>query len=91
MRLNICALSLTVGFFWGGLIFIVAVANLFWPDYGSAFLELAASLYPGYNAEPAIGQVIVGSLYALVDGAIGGALFGWIYNLLLRQFPAKPA
>ena len=91
MRLNVCALSLTVGLFWGGMIFIVAVANLIWPDYGSAFLELAASIYPGYYAEATIGQTIVGTLYGLVDGAIGGALFGWIYNLLLRRFPVKSA
>jgi hypothetical protein len=39
-----------------------------------------ASVYPGYTGEPSFGQVIVGTLYGLVDGAIGGALIAWLYN-----------
>jgi hypothetical protein len=91
MRFNLTALSLTVGLFWGGSILIVALANLIWPDYGQAFLDLAASIYPGYDAGTTIGQAIIGTLYGFVDGAVGGALFGWIYNLLSRQFSAKAA
>jgi hypothetical protein len=91
MRFNLTALSLTVGLFWGGSLLIVALANLIWPDYGQAFLDLAASIYPGYHAGTTIWQVIIGTLYGFVDGAIGGALFGWIYNLLSRQFSAKAA
>jgi hypothetical protein len=28
----------------------VGVSNLIWPGYGQAFLQLAASMYPGYSA-----------------------------------------
>jgi hypothetical protein len=81
MKLNVTALTFTAGLFWGGAILLVAVANLIWPTYGRACLELAASIYPGYRPGTGFGSVVTGTLYALVDGAIGGFLFAWIYNL----------
>jgi len=84
MKLNITALSLTAGLFWGGAVLLVGVANVIWPGYGRAFLELAASIYPGFHPGTGIGSVVTGALYALVDGGIGGALFAWIYNLFAR-------
>ena len=82
MKLNVTAFALTVGLVWGGAILVVGAANLAWPDYGSAFLALAASIYPGYRPGTGVGSVVTGALYGLVDGAIGGAVFGWLYNLL---------
>jgi hypothetical protein len=91
MRLNVTALSMTVGLFWGASILAVGSANLMWPSYGRAFLELAASIYPGYHPGPAIGPLITATLYGLVDGTIAGAVFGWLYNLLSRQLPGGAA
>jgi len=91
MRINVIALSATAALFWGAAILVVASANLIWPTYGRAFLELAASMYPGFHPSPAIGSIITGTLYGLVDGAIAGAIFGWIYNFLARQFPSAAA
>ena len=85
MRFNVTALTLTVGLFWGAAFLIVASANLIWPGYGRAFLDLAASIYPGYRPGSGVGSVITGTLYGLVDGAIAGAVFGWLYNLLAHQ------
>ena len=76
---------------WGALILIVASANAIWPSYGGAFLELASSIYSGYDPSPGIGSIIIGTLYGLVDGAIGGAIFGWLYNFLTRKFPSAVA
>jgi hypothetical protein len=87
MRFDITALALTVGLFWGAAILIVASANLIWPSYGRAFLDLAASIYPGYRAGAGLGSVITGTLYGLVDGAIAGAVFGWLYNSLAKRRP----
>lgn len=86
MKLNIGALSLAVGLFWGGSILLVGVSNLIWPGYGGAFLQLAASIYPGYSASASFGQVIIGTLYGLVDGAIGGVIFAWLYNWISTFF-----
>jgi hypothetical protein len=85
MKINITALALTAGLFWGATIFIVASAGVIWPGYGRAFLELVASLYPGYHPGPAFGSVVTGTLYSLVDGTIAGAVFGWLYNVLSRR------
>ena len=89
MRLNIIALTSTAGLLWGGAMLFTVLANLMWPPYGQAFLELAASIYPGYHAGPTIGQVITGTLYGFVDGAIAGFLFGWIYNMVSKCCPGK--
>jgi hypothetical protein len=91
MRFNITALSLTAGIFWGAAVLIVASANLVWPGYGQAFLQLAASIYPGYHPGTTIGPVITATLYGLVDGAIAGAVFGWLYNGLARLTPGGTA
>ena len=81
MKLNLKALALTAGILWALVILTTGIANLIWPGYGETFLKAMASLYPGYKAERYIGDVIVGSLYALVDGAFCGLVFGWVYNL----------
>ena len=47
MRLDTKALGLTFGLLCGGAILLVGIANLIWPDYGRACLELIASVYPG--------------------------------------------
>jgi hypothetical protein len=66
---------------------MVALANLIWPSYGRAFLELAASIYPGYQPGSGLGSVITGTLYGLVDGAVSGAVFAWLYNVLAQRRP----
>ncbi len=89
MRFNITALTFTAALFWGAAILVVASANQIWPDYARAFLDLAASIYPGYHPKSGVGSVIAGTLYGLVDGAIAGAGFGCLYNLLAHQRPGK--
>jgi len=87
MRLSVIALASTAGVFWGGAILMVALANLIWPSYGRAFLELTASLYPGYQPGAGLGSVVTGTLYGLGDGAVSGAVFAWLYNLFTQRRP----
>lgn len=91
MRFNVIALSVTSALIWGGAILVVATANLLWPNYGRAFLELTASIYPGYQPGPSIGSILTGTLYGMVDGATGGAVFAWLYNLLSRRLRGAEA
>jgi hypothetical protein len=85
MRLNLKAITLTAGIIWALAIFLVGIINLIWSGYGNAFLQVIASIYPGFDAERSIGDVIVGTVYALVDGAACGFVFGWLYNLFVGK------
>ena len=85
MKLNVKALALTAGILWALAVLFVGAVNLIWSGYGRAFLQLMASIYPGYHAAGSAGDLIVGTLYALVDGAIGGLVFGWVYNLFIGK------
>jgi hypothetical protein len=69
--------------------FLTGIANLIWSGYGQEFLRMMASVYPGYHATPSFGQVIVGTLYGLVDGAVGGAIFAWLYNRCAGMQPKQ--
>jgi len=80
MKLNITAVAAASALVWSGSVFIVGIANVVQPRYGREFLELVASIYPGYRARPKLSQVAVGTAYAVVDGAVGGALCAWLYN-----------
>ena len=84
MRLNPKALAYAGAALCGGSVLLVGLANLSWPDYGREFLELLASIYPGYTAERSIESVMIGTGYALVKGAVLGWVFGWLYNRLLK-------
>ena len=85
MELNLKALALTAGIMWAVAVLMIGVANLIWPGYGTTFLELLASIYPGYDATRSIGAVVAGTLYALVDGAIFGFVFGLLYNSIVGR------
>jgi hypothetical protein len=80
MKLDTKAIAAAAAITWGGCFFIVGLANLVWPPYGEAWLQLGQSLYPGYGGPAGIGSVIVVTLYALLDGAVVGAVFAWLHN-----------
>jgi hypothetical protein len=88
MKLNLKAFALTAGILWGAAMFLTGLANLIWSGYGVAFLQLMASLYPGYHADGTFVDLIVGVLYALVDGAVAGFVFGWLYNVFAGKATA---
>ena len=79
----------------GATAFLCGTANMLWPPYGESFLQLLDSIYPGYHASGSFGSVVIGTLYAIADGAVGGLVFGLLYNLLVdkcgcRPIPAQP-
>jgi len=82
MKLNVAALAIAGAIIWGASVFLVTLANLAVPSYGVMFLNMIAALYPGYHVGAGFGALLIGTAYALVDGAIGGALLGWLYNLV---------
>ena len=86
MKLNIKAASLTVSLVWGLLgAFATGFGNFLVPGYGQGLLDVMASIYPGYSATPSFGQVIISTLYAMLDGAIVGAASAWLYNTIAAR------
>ena len=83
MRLNIKATAFSLGILWGAAVLVTGLANLAWTGYGTGFLQLLASIYPGYKASGSFGDVIIGVLYALLDGGVFGLVFAWLYNRFL--------
>jgi len=84
MKFNVKALALACAILWGAAVLVVGIANLICGNYGQHFLEMLSSFYPGYHATRSIVQVVIVTLYALADGLIGGAAFGWLYNWLTK-------
>ena len=85
MRLSPKAFAITAAVLWGGCMFLTGLANLIYPTYGEHFLLTMSSVYPGYHATRTLADVLAGTGYGLVDGAIAGWLFAWLYNLIASK------
>lgn len=82
MKLDPKALAITSAIMLGGATLVVGLLNLGNAEYGTVFLQMLASVYHGYHAEATFVSVLIGTGYAIVDGAICGYVFAWIYNRL---------
>ena len=80
MKLSPIGMAAACGLLWGGGVLVTGICHLLWPHYGGAFLELAASIYPGYHADGGMVSVLIGAAYGLLDAGFGGAVFAWLYN-----------
>jgi hypothetical protein len=86
MKLNVVRFGCAVSSIWGLAVLSVGIANLLWPSYGVAFLQIVDSIYPGYHfGEWGVGGVLVATLYAIIDGWIFGAIFALLYNAFTKK------
>jgi len=86
MKLNVKAFALTCALIWGiGLFLITWWIILF--EGSSQQVIFLGRVYRGYTITP-IGSLI-GLVWALFDGLIGGAIFAWLYNLLATRCSCK--
>jgi hypothetical protein len=86
--LSVWGLACTGGLLWGGCLMVVGTCHHIWPTYGTAFLDVLRSVYPGYGAATGSLGVLIGTFYGAVDGAVAGALVAWLYNAVAA--PAEP-
>lgn len=84
MRFSLKALAGAFGLLWGGALLVVGLLNLASPSYGSGFLQMASSVYPGFRVNRTFVDVLIGAGYGLVDGFVGGLVLGWLYNIFAR-------
>lgn len=82
MKLSLKGLAVAAAVVWAGALFFVGVANLADTTYGTEFLRMMASLYPGYEGQPSLSQLIILVLYGLADGGFCGLLIAWLYNVI---------
>ena len=76
-RLNVRALAIAGGVVWAlAMLFIGWTSWLF--DWGTGFVSLMSSIYLGFK--PTFAGAVIGALWALIDGALAGALIAWVYN-----------
>lgn len=82
MKLNIKAFALTCGLIWGLGIFLLT-----WWIIGfegsTHDLMFIGHIYRGYDISPS-GSVI-GLLWGFADGMVGGAVFAWLYNSIVKS------
>ena len=91
MALSVRSLAIVSALLWGGGILFAKLINLAAPSYGTAFLKCMSGVYPGFHNSRTLLDALVGTGYGLVDGAVGGALFGWLHNFFSknRAMPGK--
>lgn len=77
--INSGALGVAGGIIWGLAMFFATILSI-WTGYGTAFLSVMESVYPGYSIS--WGGCIVGAIYGFIDFFIGLSLIGWLYNRL---------
>ena len=80
MRLSVKACAGACGAVWGGAVLLCGAINLASPAYGRSFLKVLRSVYPGFRYSRKISDVLVGTGYAVLDGATAGALYALLYN-----------
>jgi hypothetical protein len=85
MRLSAKSLAIACSLLWGGALLFVGLIHLAKPTYGVAFLETMSSVYPWFRASRTLGDVVIGTVDGLIDGAIAGLLLAWLYNLVSAE------
>ena len=87
MKLDLRAFAITCSLVWGfGLFFLTWWIIML--DGPTGEVTLIGRLYRGYSISPT-GSVI-GLVWALLDGFVGGAVFAWLYNWIVARSAARP-
>jgi hypothetical protein len=81
MKLDVKAFALAAGLLWGGSV-CFATLWLLARGYDGALISRLDHFYVGYSYSYA--GALIGLVWGFLDGAIGGALFAWLYNKLAR-------
>ncbi len=86
MKLNVKAFALTCGLIWGLGLFLLTWC-LIVSEGATGEITFIGRFYRGYNISP-VGSFI-GLVWAFLDGAIGGAIFAWLYNFIAARTGKK--
>jgi hypothetical protein len=85
MKLSLKAMIMAGALFKAVVFLFISLMNLILRPYGGAYLAFISSLYPGYDPVNWPIAMILGTLYSLIAGALGGLLFGCLYNFFAER------
>jgi hypothetical protein len=75
--------ALAGGIVWGVALFLTTLIAVWTGGYAMSFLQVVASIYPGYSISY-VGSLI-GLIYGFLDVFIGVYIVVWVYNLLRKS------
>jgi hypothetical protein len=84
MKLCIKGVAIAAAVLWGLGMFMVNTINMIQPGYGVEFLQVMSSIYPGFDPGQGTRSIVTGTIYGIVDAGVAGAIFAWVYNLLVK-------
>lgn len=79
-KLDIKALGLALGIFWGVCMFLLGISGMF--GFGETFVALISRVYIGYAVS--IVGAIIGAVWGFVDAFVCGAILAWLYNRFVK-------
>ena len=81
MKLNVKAFALACALIWGIGLFVLTWWIIAFGGGATGERTLIGRVYLGYKIS-ALGSLF-GLVWAFFDGLIGGAIFAWLYNLIV--------
>jgi hypothetical protein len=72
-----CALGMAFAVWWALTLIVMSVLAMFW-GLGLPMLGVLASFYVGFSLSYV--GILIGVVWALVDGFIAGVILAWLYN-----------
>lgn len=70
---------MTGGIVWGATMFLTTLASVYF-DYGTDFLRVWMSIYPGYTISTT--GAIFGLVYGFLDVFIGVYIINWVWKMV---------
>ncbi len=81
-QLDVKALAIAAGISWASYMLLIGwLAAMF--GFGTSFVEMISSMYIGFT--PTFLGGIIGAIWGFVDGAIGGAIIAFVYNIVNKN------
>jgi hypothetical protein len=81
MKKSVQKAALTGGIVWGLGMFVITLVSMA-TGYGTMFLNMMASIYPGFSIS-FIGAII-GLIYGFLDVFVFVYILNWVYNRLSK-------
>lgn len=82
IKFDVRAMGLSLGLLWGGGCFFLGILAMS-INLGNEAVSVLGSIYLGF--EPTWIGSVIGAFWGFLDGAIGGIIFAWLYNKLLKE------